>query len=110
MASGGPIRYGSAFDNGAPRVRVALLLFPLLLLQSACASLGQAGPAGSSMPTSAMVDCGRFARNPDGSWRVLETTKLGAATLVAGRSVDYGVIVNGVDLTVILNGKCAAQR
>lgn len=88
--------------------RKALCLVFALLSQAGCATLEGSTGAKRSMPDSSKVDCASFARNPDGTWRTLQAVKLGKAALIAGEPVPYGIPVNGVDLTVILTGKCVA--
>lgn len=77
-----------------------------LLAQAGCATMSQS--AGPPKVTSSAVDCSHFKSKPEGQWRATQATRLGATTLQPGQAVPYGLIVSGVDLVVILAGKCAA--
>lgn len=93
-----------------PNLRiVGLLLLTVSAAEAGCATTGPMSTERPSGPDASAVQCSQFSQDQAGVWRTTQATRVGPTQLAANSVVPYGIRVNGVDLTVILNGKCAAQ-
>jgi hypothetical protein len=72
----------------------------------------QAKPPAKSKSKSSLaktVDCSQFRHNPDGSWTSSHTLMFGKQSFADMTFGRYGIVINGEDLSQVLDIKCAAE-
>lgn len=92
-----------------------MLRHSFLLMAATAASQGvtMSGTTDASHPKgaiAAIVDCGAFKANKDGSWTSVRPTTIGSVTMTEGGTFFPGVQLEGVDVVASLDSACRDHK